>query len=393
MLSVLMAIRIDQVQDFAADLDRTEVFELEEGIAARISAELEAQDSITIWLEFGFGVLVQRINVDEVSQLASRICTQISDEPFSVAGKSIELTVSVGLALSPSTRPADPAQQWFASAHAAQGIASRHGGNRFKGVLSREFEPMSAERVLIIREWVNEAKVGSNIIVEFQPLIPASAAAGELYSVHAKLRDLRAPLGGVYRREYLRLAREAGSIVMIDRISLFNAFETLEKENRSGRNTRLIVPVEIETLSGLAWRWLAEEIRRRQHLRSRLIIELEATPSLMEKDNLMRIVRLRRYGVKLSLSDRTDVLAEQTIWSRLPGDFLRVAHTAVQAATDEQLQSLVRDLRSRDRGLIVAAVPDTADVRRLAALGVDYLRGQALAATGPRLDYGFSRFG
>ncbi|MEO7934937.1 MAG: EAL domain-containing protein [Dokdonella sp.] len=388
-ISVLMAIQVDQTPGLGAELDRTAAFDLEETICARITKLLSAQDAITIWLEFGFGVLVRRDSAAEIVDLADQICRVIRAEPIIVTEEPMLLSVSVGLALSPSVRSADPAQQWFATAHAAQGIAKRHGGNRHEGVLSREHEPMLAERVLIIREWVEEAKTGTNIIVEFQPLMPASAKAGQIYSVHAKLRDLRAPLNGVYRREYLRLARESGSMVMIDRISLFNAFETLEQERRAGRRTRLIVPAVIESLCGLAWRWFVEELRRRPHLRTRLIIELEVDSALLEKDNLMRIVRLRRFGVGVCLCGRSEDLAEVSAWSKLPGDFLRVSYAALNAACDADIQALAENLHSRERELIVTSVTDTASVRRLAGLGVDYLRGQALAATGPRPDYEF----
>ncbi len=389
-VSVLMAIHLDQASTLDARLDRTVVFALEESMSSRISAELEEGDAVTLWLEYGFGAFVQRKTADEVSALAARICACIAAEPFIVDGEPVALSVSIGLALSPSGSCQDRAQEWFSTAHAAQGIASRHGGNRYEGVLSREFEPMPAERVMIIREWVAEAKAGKNVIVEFQPLMPASSKAGELYSVHAKLRDFRAPLGGVYRREYLRLAREAGAMIMIDRISLFHAFETLEQEYRAGRSTRLIVPVELDTLRGLAWRWLLEELRRRAHLRNRLIIELQATPELTDKDNLMHIVRLRRFGVLVSLSDQAGDLGRMDQWTKLPVDFLRIPYAAVASTTDPKFSAALQGFKARRRHLIVDSVSDIGSVSRLAGLGVDYLRGQVLAATGPRLDYDFS---
>jgi multidomain signaling protein FimX len=389
-LSVLMAIHVDQAATFGESLDRTAIFDLEESISARIARVLESRDAITIWLEFGFGVLVQRETADQVCALAQGICASIAAEAFKVGEELMDLTVSVGLALSPSESAADRSQEWFSTAHAAQGIASRHGGNRHEGVLTREFEPMPAERVLIIREWIGEAKAGKNVIVEFQPLMPASANAGELYSVHAKLRDFRAPLGGVYRREYLRLARDAGAMVMIDRIALFHAFETLEQEYRARRKTRLLVPVDMESLTGLAWRWLVETLRRTQHLRDRLILEIPATPALREKENLLRIVRLRRFGVRVCFRVAGKDLNFIPAWSKLPADFLRVSYSALHSCSDAEFVSLVRSWRARGRQLVVAGVSDVGAVGRLAALGVDYLRGQALASTGPRLDYDFS---
>ncbi len=387
---VLMAIQLDQAATLDARLDRTAVFALEESMSTRIAAVLEAEDMLTLWLEYGFGVLVQRKTAEDVSAVAARICTSIAAEPFLVGAEALDVSVSIGLALVPSAPRTDRAQEWFSTAYAAQGIASRHGGNRHEGVLTREFEPMPAERVLIIREWVAEARAGRNVIVEFQPLLPASTQAGELYSVHAKLRDARAPLGGVYRREYLRLARATGAMIMINRISLFQAFETLEQEYRAGRGTRLVVPVELDTLHGMAWRWLVEELRRRPQLRDRLIVELEASRDLTDKENLMRIVRLRRFGVRVSLSEQSGDLAQLALWTKLPVDFLRVPYATVAATTDAEFTAATRGFKENGRQLIVDSVSDTGAVSRLAALGVDYLRGRKLAATGARLDYDFS---
>lgn len=388
--SVLMSVIVDQAPSLTANLKRTGIFELEEKISQRLSAVLQKSDAMTIWLEFGFGILIQRANSEEVLAQAERICTSIASKPFLVDGEPRTLTVSAGLALPPRKDSGEGAQAWFSSAYSAQGIASRHGGNRSEGVLSRDYEPMSAERVLIVREWVQEAKTGTNIMIEFQPLMPMNAGAGELYSVHAKLRDFRDPLGGVYRREYLRIAREAGAMIMIDRTSLFHAFEALQQEFDRGRDTRLLVPIELETLKDLPWRWFEAELKRRRHLAGRLTVEIEASPVLMDKDSIKRIVRLRHYGVRVGLSDRRERLEQVELWAKLPLDTLRLQHSAAQALTDPQFSAVVHPWRSKGRHLIMDAVEDADAVSRLSALGVDHLRGNALAEIGPRLDYDFS---
>lgn len=391
--TVLMSIQVDQAASLAANLKRTGIFELEETLSQRLASVLEKSDAITIWLEFGFGVLVQRERSDEVVALTSRICSSIASKPFLVDGESCSLTVSVGLALAPREATGDGAQHWFGSAHAAQGIASRHGGNRSAGVLGREYEPMLPERVLIIREWVQEARSGNNVVIEYQPLMPMNAGAAELYSVHAKLRDHRAPLGGVHRQEYLRIAREAEAMVMIDRMSLFHAFETLQQESDRGRNTQLLVPIELETLRDLPWRWFEAELRRRRHLAGRLIVEIEASPTLMDKDSIKRIVRLRHHGVRIGLSDGSRNLDQVWLWAKLPVDVLRLQYSVVLAFSDANFRRAIEPWTSKGRLQIVDSVEDTAALSRLASLGIDHLRGAALAEIGPRLDYDFSSIG
>ena len=203
---VLISIHVDQSARFTTQMRQTVLFDLEERVMQRICAQLRPEDAATIWLELGFGVLVERSSCDEVAMLAERIRMSLSESPFEVDGESLCLTVSIGVALSPATEAGEGGQAWFASACAAQAIASRHGGNQVAGLLSRAYAPMPAERVLILREWAQEAKSCNNIVLEYQPMMPMKESSGELYSVQAKLRDPRAPLAGVGRSEYLRIA-------------------------------------------------------------------------------------------------------------------------------------------------------------------------------------------
>jgi len=386
---VLVAIRIDNVSELAARLDGMQTFALEERIAERFAGALNKDDAYTIWLELGFGVLVRRDGIEKVEDLARRICASVAGEPFLVAGEPESLTVSVGVALPPRDGAANGADRWFASAHAAQAIAFRHGGNRHEGVLTRAYEPIPAERVLIIREWLQEAKAGENVMIEFQPVLPLNAAAAGLYSVHAKLRDYRAPLGGVYRREYLQIARESGAMVMIDRLCLFGAFEALEQERARGFDTRLLVPVELATLEGVPWRWLEAELGRRSQLANGLILELDTHQKLDEPGFEERLMKLRELGVRVGLSHRSAGLDRLSAWSGLPVDILRLQLPLVDALPAETFRELLAPWRATGRQLIVDGVEDASEMARFGGLGVDYLRGQGLAAIGPRLDFEF----
>ena len=385
----LLAIRVDKFAELGSSLDRTAIFELEESIDERCAGELGKDDAYTIWLEFGFGVLVCRETAEQVQALVQRICARVADEPFVVAGVPSRLTVSIGVALPPRGNVGTAADRWFATAHAAQAIAFRHGGNRHDGLLTRAYDPISPERVLIIREWVQEAKTGKNVLIEFQPVLPLKSGAADLYSVHAKLRDYRDPLGGVYRREYLRIARESGSMVMIDRVSLFGAFEALEQEIARSSGTRLLVPVELETISGTPWRWLEAELGRRRHLVNRLVLELEGSDRLLAPESVEQMLKLRAFGVGLGVSDRSGGLERVQAWSRLPLDLLRLRAPVVEAVPAEAFRKSLALWRDQGRQVIVDSVEKASDMPAFKDLGIDYLRGQGLAAIGPRLDYDF----
>lgn len=386
---VLMALRIDQAKALMDALGQGAAFELEQAIAARFAATLAPGDAHSLWMPFGFGVLAMRDDRAAVEALGRALCACIADEPFEVGGAAMRLTASVGIALSPAAADADP-DRWFASAHAAQSIAHRLGGNRFDGVLSRDHGDLPPERVLIIREWVKDAVSGENVLIEFQPVLPLRGDAG-LYRLDARLRDYRAPLAGVARREYLGLAREAGALPMIDRMSLFSAFEAIEQERAQGRATQVLVPLDLATLGEAQLVWLEAELRRRKAHSDGLVVEFEAKVALGRPELAPVLQRIEEQGIVIALSEDARDLARLPQLQRWPASLLRLPLAAIDSVPPERFRELLAPWRASGRALIADGVPDIGAVSRLFDLDIGFVQGDALAASGPRLDYEFTQ--
>jgi CheY-like chemotaxis protein/EAL domain-containing protein (putative c-di-GMP-specific phosphodiesterase class I)/GGDEF domain-containing protein len=390
---VLLSVKLDQADTLHDKLGLAGAFDLEQRVAARLAQVLRPEDAYTLWLEFGFGVLVNRDSREDVVELAGKLCAAVAGEPFDVHGDKTPLTLSVGVALPPTGANASDPDRWFASAYAAQSIAHRHGGNRFDGVLSREHGDMPSERVLIIREWVKEAVTGENIVVEFQPMLPLRGDTDGLYALVAKLRDFRAPLAGVPREDYIKPAREAGAMALIDRVGLFHAFEAIEEQRQRHRATRVLVPMDLASFDHAQMLWLVAELRRRKAHAGGLIIEVDAD-LLLERPALVAMVqRLKESGIAISVSDQSGSMTRLERLQALPADLLRLPFRAVNGIPPKAFAELLAPWRASGRMLIVDHVEDINTVSQMWSLGVGYLQGDALAAAGPRLDYDFLQAG
>ena len=385
---VLLAIRVDQLAELAS-LGTSTLFELEEQVFARLLARLHAQDVSSIWMEFGFGILIRRDAIEQVEAFAAQLCSDVAEAPFLNAGTTISLTISIGMALVPPPDTADGGHRWFAIAHAAQSIALRHGGNQCEGVLTRAYGSMPPERVLIIREWLEEARTGSNVVFEFQPVLPLAADVVPMYTVCAKLRDQRAPLGGVYRAEFRPLAAGHDALTMIDRLSLFTALDMLDQERAQGRDTAMVVPIDLSTLDGVAWRWLDAQLVRRGALCGGLVLELQATEALQAPEVVERFARCRSLGVRVSLDDRDGGLDSTRTWFALPVDFLRLPVTAIAAMPQAEGIAHIAHWQDQGRRLIIDGVEGAGSITELSGYHVDYLSGDGLAPIGPKLDFDF----
>jgi|GEM_PF-1680542 len=390
---VLLSVKIDQADDLGKQLGLAGAYELEQTVAKRFAEVLRENDAYTTWLEFGFGILLQRNSREEIVELAQSLCKKIAALPFMVRGKECKLTLSIGIALAPTGVDSGDADRWFASAYAAHSIAHRLGGNRYDGVLTHEHGSMPAERVMIIREWVKEAAKGQNITIEFQPMLPLHGDGVGLYALDAKLRDYRAPLAGVTRKEYLNLARDAHALSMIDRISLFSAFEAIEEQRARGRDTRVLVPMDLASITEAQLNWLQGELRRRKVHAGGLLIEFDAT-LLLERPELVDIVRqIESFGVTIVLSDDSGGLARIEALQQFPVAMLRLPYGAVENVPSNTFMELMRPWYASGRSLIVDRVANTDAVAQLWVLEIAYLQGDTLAASGPRLDYEFVEYG
>lgn len=388
--TALMSVRLDQAEALGRRLGQAGAYELEQAVAERIGAELGPEDAFTLWLEFGFGVLARRDSKEAITALAEALCGAVSRRQFELGDDTLALTASIGVALPPAQGGANP-DHWFASAYAAMSVAHRLGGNRHDGVLSREHGDMPPERVLHIRELVKDAARGEHIIHEFQPMLPLRSDHGGAYALQTHLHDYRAPLAGIPRAEYLAAARAAGALTMIERTGLFSALEALQRERERGRQTRVVVPVDLGSIENSQLAWLAAERRRRGTAAEGLVIEVDAG-ELLAKPHLVSVIRaLREGGIRLSISEPSGGLSRVEKLLAVPADLLRIPHRAIDGLAPEAFAALFKDWQGSGRGLIIDSVRNLDTVRELWALGIDYLQGEALAAAGPRLDYDFGQ--
>jgi CheY-like chemotaxis protein/EAL domain-containing protein (putative c-di-GMP-specific phosphodiesterase class I) len=385
---VLLAIKVDQADALRTKLGQAGAYELEQSIDLRLTDVLEASDVFALWQEFGFGMLIERGSREALLELGTRLTKAVAERPFKVQGQDTRLTISVGIALPPSgDAAAVTADRWIASAFAAQAVAHRLGGNRFDGVLDAEAGALPAERVLMIREAVKQASTTLNLMIEFQPMVRLHGEHDDQYALIAKLRDFRAPLAGVRREEYLEAARSAGALSAIDRTSLFRAFEAIEEQRSRGRSTRVAVAVDLASFDHTQLVWLEAELRRRSTHAPGLTIEFDAA-LLLERPALKGILRrLCSFDIGLGIHDRSGSLMRIPQYLELPLTMLRIPHSAIASLSADAFADMLSSWREAGRSVIVDAVDDVASVSRLWAFGVDYLQGNALAASGPRLDY------
>ncbi|MCG6117356.1 MAG: response regulator [Aquimonas sp.] len=383
---VLMALRVQDAAQQREQLGLGGVHALERALAARLRTRLGPQDRYSLWEELGFGLLVVRDSAEAVRALAEDLLVEVRSAALDLEGMQVPVRLSIGLALPPREAPAGVAAEgWIAGAFAAVSVAARLGGDRAEGVLSRDPDALPPERAMVIHNALADLARGGELRCEYQPLLCLNGEQPH-YALVAKLRDLRAPLKGYPRREYLALAREHGQLAMLERMALFQAFETFEEMRDRGHPPSLLVPLDLASTDSRQLAWLEAELRRRAGLAGALRIELEAE-QLHDPAHAETLKRLLASGCSLAACSRRPTLDLLQSLARLPLRLLRLPHPVLGSAPAEAITESIRGWHALGRELLVDEVPSVAEVGSLWSLGIDYLQGDVLAAAAPRPDY------
>jgi CheY-like chemotaxis protein/EAL domain-containing protein (putative c-di-GMP-specific phosphodiesterase class I)/GGDEF domain-containing protein len=382
---VLLAVRVDQSPGLRDRLGLGGAHTLERSLATRVRACLGEGDRYSLWEEFGFGVLIERERRDAVESTVAGLLRAARGEDFDIGSEALALTLSIGMAVQPRERRERDSERWIASAFAAASVASQLGGNRAEGVLSKDPNALPPERVMVIHHALRDLARGGSLRFEFQPLLRLHGERGS-YALIAKLRDLRAPLQGYPRSEYLGLAREQDMLATIDRMCLFHAFEAIAEQRQRGRASSILVPLDLAAVDARQLAWIDAELRRRPDLHSDLRVELDAA-ALQAPEHQPMLQRLHTSGIAIGASSHAPSLALFEQLADLPVHLLRLSQQMVAQTDVDELAPMIKAWQSLGREVLVDQVESMAAVGSLWGLSVDYLQGDALAAASPRPDY------
>jgi DNA-binding response OmpR family regulator/EAL domain-containing protein (putative c-di-GMP-specific phosphodiesterase class I) len=380
---LLLALRIDQAAELRESLGLAATHALERQVGERLSQLLGAQDGYTLWEELGFGLLLCHGEQEQLQRLIGDLLLAIAGEPFDIEGRSHTLRASIGFSLPPSGERAGR-EAWLRQAFAALAMARRLGGARAEGVLSRDPSTLPPERIMVITQALKDLARGSSPRFEFQPMLQLRGEQGH-YTLISTLPDLRHPLEGYPRQQYLGLARELDQLALIDRMSLFHAIETLDDRRQRGLSARVLVEVDLDAFDPRQIAWLSAERQRRPEAVGDLLLEIDIA-ALRSGRHAEVLRQLGALGLTLAAADSSgSVLGLQELQTASVG-LLRLPHSAILQAAGPQLSELIDQWRSAGRRLLVDQVDSMRAVSGLWNLGIDYLQGNALAAPLPRIE-------
>jgi diguanylate cyclase (GGDEF)-like protein len=303
---------------------------------------------------------------------------RVGDKAFHVRGSVGLIEVSAGMPMKDAVSTADRACR---EAKAGEGLV----------VYERDasaFHERKAELNLVAQ--LSGANATEGMFLEMQPIMSLKAPHDSLnFEVLLRMREADGRI--VTAGPIIAAAEKSGRAGVIDRWVLATTLGWIADNAASLPITRFVCM----NLSGASLndeRFVQDTLdilARHVHVASRLCIEITESVALHDLDNTRRFIdQVRNFGVKVALDDFGAGYTSFSYLKELPADVLKIdgsfivninAHPA-NVAIVEAIVSLAVNLGMKT---IAEWAEDTATVKTLAEIGVDYVQGYAVARSQP----------
>ncbi|MGZ5200963.1 MAG: EAL domain-containing protein [Telluria sp.] len=324
---------------------------------------------------------------DTPVQLASMICRgmveRLGQQPYRVGDKAFQVRGSIGLievargmAMKDAVSAADRACR-EAKAGACEGLVVYERG-------SAAFHEREAELELVAR--LSGPRPTEGMFLEMQPIMSLKQPHESLnFEVLLRMREADGRVVGA--GPLINAAEKSGRAGVIDRWVLSSTLDWIAANGARLGNTRFVC-INLSGASLNDERFVQDTLEilaSRGPVAHRLCIEITESVALHDLDNTRRFIeQVRAYGVKVALDDFGAGYTSFSYLKELPADVLKIdgnfvvninAHPA-NVAIVEAIVNLAVNLGMKT---IAEWAEDTATVRTLAEIGVDYVQGWAVA--------------
>lgn len=321
-----------------------------------------------------FGVVTAVAGIPAALAAAERLRVALL-RPFAVAGLTLEVGVSIGVACAPEH--GEDRAELLRHGDLALGAAVGQGGG--VGVYDRGADRRTPERLELAAEMLQAMDRGE-IAPYFQPIVDVTT--GAVVGAEALARWRHPTRGLLPAGEWLELAGQIGLLAPLTDAMLDHALAELSRWRAAGLDLHVAVNLAktsflgaglLDQVTALLDRWDLPPDRLRLEVTEPMITTSRERAGIV-------LARLRAMGVGLSLDDFGTGDSSLTQLTKLPVDEVKLDRPTVEALLDDHgTRALVRSViaLAHDLGLRVVAegVSEPGMLEELSALGCDWAQG------------------
>ncbi len=322
-----------------------------------------------------------------------RVRKAVEDHLFDINGKTVPLTVSIGVAAITENSP--KAEELMARAHIASAeVKKLEGHERGNGVVVYnpvEYEALDESNSV---EAIIKALDENRFRLLFQPIINLRGEGEEHYEAFVRMLDKDNEEVSPY--DFLPPMGPSDTAIKIDRWVILQTIKQLASHRSRGHDTRLFLNITAETLQDKTFTpWLSVALKAARLPGDSLIFQIregdannymkqakEFTKSVHE---LHSKVSICQFGCALNPFNTLKHIEADYV--KIDGSFTEEIQKSDEAK--EQVKEMVKSLQSAGKLTIIPLVENAGVLATLWQAGVNYIQGYYLQAPVPEMNYDF----
>lgn len=340
-----------------------------------------------------FCLLCQPCEDKELADRCEAIRNNVEDHLFDIGGRTIQLTLSIGVAAITENAPKAP--DLMGRAHTASSELKKQPGHEHgNGVLvynPADYEDMDQSSSV---DAIQKALDDNRFKLLFQPIINLRGEGEEHYE--AFVRMLNKDNEEVSPYDFLPPVGPSEMAIKIDRWVILQTIKQLSTHRSRGHDTRLFLNITAETLEDKTFTpWLSVALKAARLPGDSLIFQIrEGDASNYTKQAKDFAKAVHELHCKVSICQFGCALNPFNTLKHIDVDYVKIDGSFtedLQKKDDakEEVKEMVKSLQSAGKLTIVPLVENAGVLATLWQAGVNYIQGYYLQAPVPEMNYDF----
>jgi len=364
------------------------------GDIANILKEEAAEGMILSRLsDDSFAILSANESADSLKTTAEAIRKKVADHLFEVSGRTVQMTISIGIA--PITDNAPKGTDLLGRAHAAsdrvremEGHEEGNGAWVYTPQVDGDSNPEESA------DAIQKALDEDRFRLLFQPIINLRGEGEEHYEAFVRMLDKDGKEVSPY--DFLPPSGPSDMATRIDRWVVLKTIKQLASHRSQGHETRLFLNLTAQTIQDPEFApWLRVALNAARLPGDSLIFQIaenDATTYLKQVKEFSK--SLQKLHCRLSISHFGGAINPFNTLKHLDVTYVKLdgSYTDEIQKSDEAkgaVKEMIQSLQQQGKLTIIPLVENAAVLANLWQAGVNYIQGYYLQAPTPEMNYDF----
>jgi len=361
-------------------------------VAQIIQPECNDTDILARFADDAFMLVSKESNVDTIKQRCEKLLTIFNDTIIEAGGKTVQVTVSIGIALvNENTDSSDSIINQTGQALAS--IRNEQGSSSFK-----LYEPQVVSIEKTTGDDIQKAISAGRFRLLFQPVISLRGSGEEYYEVQLRMLDNNDE--EVSPGKFLDTAKSSGAGAKLDRWVILESMKILAKQRSQNPKTKLMITLSTDSIADRSLlEWIMLVLNTAKINSSHVVFQIsekDANYNLKDTQAFLREVNeikgfcaISNFGCSLDPANTLKHLDVDLL--KLDGSFSLDIQNNNQSP--EALLQLLADLHEAGKTTFIPQVENASILSHLWQGGVHYIQGHYLQAPSANMDYDFTMDG